>query len=425
MQKSKCKSQNAKSNFAFCILHFAFPLRPSVSSVVKKSASRGFTLLEVILSLSLAVGVMGVIAMAINMHAKATMSGRAQVAQAQLARAVLNQISDDLRCAIQPFEQDFSGAFAAASDAASDSQSAGESDNLSGGENAQGIDGFALAGGQGSNKTQGGAGAGASAKSPSGSTSKSSGSGSAAGGASSGGQSSGGGSTGAASTGSDSSSTTGGSTTTSADLPVLIGTPYELQLDVSRLPRVDQYETMMGASGTLADIPSDVKTVAYYVANVSAARSAAVSEHSSGGATTALVRRSLDRAVTRYASQYGDAAGLDAAAEILATEVTNIQFAYFDGSTWLTEWDSQTQQGLPLAVEIRLAIATRRDGNTAQTAIASLTGDSGDDIIETTFRHVVHLRGADPADGGGGTTSAGDTTGSADSGTTPTTGTQQ
>lgn len=394
-----------------------------MSSVVRNSASRGFTLLEVILSLSLAVGVMGVIAMAINLHAKATLSGRAQVAQAQLARSVLNQISDDLRCAIQPFEQDFSGAFAVASDAAGESQNTGESDNPSGGDNAQGTPG-----GQGSNKTQGGTGAGAgagvSAKSPSGSTSRSSGSGSAAGGAASGGQSSGGGNAGAASSGSDSSSTASSSTTTSADVPVLIGTPYELQLDVSRLPRVDQYETMMAASGTLADIPSDVKTVAYYVANVSAAQSAAVSEYSSGGATTALVRRSLDRAVTRYASQSGDAAGLDAAAEILATEVTNIQFAYFDGTTWVTEWDSQTQQGLPLAVEILLTIATRTNGNAAQTALSSLTGESPDDIIETKFRHVVHLRAADAASGGGGTAAAGDTTGSAASGTSSTTGAQ-
>jgi hypothetical protein len=130
--------------------------------------------------------------------------------------------------------------------------------------------------------------------------------------------------------------------------------------------------------------------------------------------------------VTRYASQYGDAAGLDSAAEILASEVTYVEFRYFDGTTWVSEWDSQTQQGLPLAVEILLSVATRTDGTAAQTALASLTGEPADNIIETTFRHVVHLRGADAAGGSSDTTAAaGDATGGTSSGATQATGGQQ
>jgi hypothetical protein len=141
------------------------------------------------------------------------------------------------------------------------------------------------------------------------------------------------------------------------------------------------------------------------------------------------VRRSLDRAVTRFASQSGDIGGLDAAAEVLATEVVAVQFAYFDGTTWLSEWDSQSMQSLPLAIEILLTIATRTDGNSVQTAVASLASESADNVIETTFRHVVHLRGSEATGGasGMGGSSADQSTadaGTTQSGTTPGGGTQ-
>jgi hypothetical protein len=379
--------------------------------------------LEVILALSLAVGVMAVIAMAINLHANATLNGRAQVAQAQLARALLNQISDDVRAALPPFQQDFSGALGAASDAAGDAAAMGDGGNESDGNN------------QGGNSNQNGNSGQGSNNSSSGSGNKTGGPGSGTGAGTGGGSGSG---TGAGTGGGQNSATGGGasgdpasglgsgaSTTSTADLPLLLGTPYELQLDVSRLPRVDQYESMMSAGGgTLADIPSDVKTVAYYVANVDAAQSGAVSEVSPGGATTALVRRSLDRAITRFASQSGDIGGLDTAAEVLATEVVAVQFAYFDGTTWLTEWDSQTMQSLPLAIEILLTIATRTDGAATAAAIASPQGESGEDVIETTFRHVVHLRGSEATGGASGMGGSGGTQSTAESGASPMGGTQ-
>ena len=418
-QRGNCKLRIADCKFS--IFNFQLAISnlsvSSVTSVVGHSSSRrGFTLLEVILALSLAVGVMGLIAMAINLHANATLNGRAQVAQAQLARAILNQISGDVRAALPPFQQDFSGALGAAADAAGDlggtGNGGGDSEGNAGGNNSQ--NGTS---GQGTNNSP--SGTGGTNNSPSGSGNKSSGTGGGTGG----GPNSASG--GAASGESDSGSASGASTTSTADLPLLLGTAYELQLDVSRLPRVDQYESMMSAGGgTLADIPSDVKTVAYYVANVDAAQAGGVSEVSPGGATTALVRRSLDRAITRFASQSGDIGGLDTAAEVLATEVVAVQFAYFDGTTWLSEWDSQSMQSLPLAIEILLTIATRTDGNAAQTVVASLAGESADNVIETTFRHVVHLRGSETTAGGSGASSGTATESTADTGASPMGGTQ-
>jgi len=43
-------------------------------------------------------------------------------------------------------------------------------------------------------------------------------------------------------------------------------------------------------------------------------------------------------------------------AELIAPEVVDIAFAYFDGEQLLDEWDSSLQQELPAAVEIRLTL---------------------------------------------------------------------
>ena len=61
----------------------------------------GFTLVEVLLSLALAVLVLGVIATAIDLNLRLLQSSRTDVEQCRLARAVLRQIGDDLRCAVR------------------------------------------------------------------------------------------------------------------------------------------------------------------------------------------------------------------------------------------------------------------------------------------------------------------------------------
>ena len=43
-------------------------------------------------------------------------------------------------------------------------------------------------------------------------------------------------------------------------------------------------------------------------------------------------------------------------AELIAPEVVDIAFAYFDGQELRTEWDSNLEEGLPQAVEIRLTL---------------------------------------------------------------------
>ena len=61
---------------------------------------RGFTLLELILALGLTVIVVGLVSMAVGTQLRLAAAGRAQVQEAQLARALLHRIADDLHNAV-------------------------------------------------------------------------------------------------------------------------------------------------------------------------------------------------------------------------------------------------------------------------------------------------------------------------------------
>jgi hypothetical protein len=181
-----------------------------------------------------------------------------------------------------------------------------------------------------------------------------------------------------------------------------------LQVDVSRLPRVDQYELMFSAASesVITDIPSDVKTVAYYLnsgladitgASASdAAAAAASAELGTGTGGSGLVRRALDRAVTAWAAQSG---GLDAQVtygDLRAPEVNYLEFRYFDGYQWLTEWDSEQLGGLPVAVEITIGIDPAYGLDQASSDVAAMREISMTDMNEYMYRLVVRLPTARP-----------------------------
>ena len=63
----------------------------------KCSRPGGFTLIEVLLSLGLAALVLVALATAVDVHLRCVQSGRTHVEEAQLARALLHRIADDLR----------------------------------------------------------------------------------------------------------------------------------------------------------------------------------------------------------------------------------------------------------------------------------------------------------------------------------------
>ena len=182
----------------------------------------------------------------------------------------------------------------------------------------------------------------------------------------------------------------------------LYGNQYELQLDISHLPRVEQYQQSLTADPTaLADIPSDVKTVAYYLA---APGTEAVALGGAIGASDSqlglgadelqaggLMRRELDRAVSLWASESGNLNGLESQGELIGPEVAALEFRYFDGLEWQTEWDTEQMGGLPLAVEIvmtlRPAISVESENDPSAAALSQGQSPGGDLV----YRLVVPL----------------------------------
>jgi hypothetical protein len=70
-----------------------------------------------------------------------------------------------------------------------------------------------------------------------------------------------------------------------------------------------------------------------------------------------LYRRWLDRSVTEYAMDNGlEDDLLETEDTPLAPEVDNMEFSYYDGTDWLSEWNMDESRTLPAAVRIILTI---------------------------------------------------------------------
>ena len=335
--------------------HDKFPSRfPSNTRRTFGFSRGGFTLVEVLLSLALTAVVAGIIGGLVQVYLTNQNIGRDRVKQTQLARALLNMIADDIRTVVR--NQSF--------------DTAGVSELLSGGQ-----------------QSGGGASGGAAA----------------------------GGASGAGAAG-DPSSASGGETAdpnassseqaaipTVATLPPgIYGTSKSIEIDISRLPRPDEYVPMEPdvVNGTVADMPSDIKTVSYFVQSkrtdgirdpLATEVDIRAKQSSADGAAGGLVRRSLDRAITLFAYEQGTTDSLQRTGELLAPEVVAIEFEYFDGQLWQSEWDSSVQ-GLPIVVRITLAmqLESKRqiDPVDPGQSISSLTSgslaESGIEIYTTT-----------------------------------------
>ena len=300
-----------------------------------------FTLLELILSLALTAVVAGLIGSLIQLYLVNQETGRDSVRQAQMARAILNMIAEDVRTTVRYQKFDTSGLVQLLS---------------------------TETGSSGGNATAGGA---------------------SSGGASSGGASDGGASSGGASDGGASGAST--PTAPAALPPGIYGSSTSIEIDVSRLPRPDEYYPKLGntSTGTLGDMPSDVKTVGYYVQSPRtdgvqdslgqlSQEAASLTSGPVALPNGGLVRRSVDRAVTQYAYEVAQSDQLLRTGELIAPEVLALEFQYFDGATWQTQWDG-SQQGLPYVVKI--TIAMQRDSLSKSKpldpgiAISSITTD--------------------------------------------------
>ena len=333
-----------------------------------------FTLLEVLLSLSLASLVLVALGMAVDFQWRVVDRGRGDVEEAQLARVLLSRMANDLRGAIPYDPLDIEGLVAEvmASTAESAEEAAGEISDMMGGE------------GAGDSALQGNFPEGGSDDSSQAAQDSTLGQ--------SGGE-------GAEEMAYEEESGTGQSALPRT-IPGVYGESDWLQVDVGRLPRLDQFDYLLTTTeDSTIDRLSDVKTVTYYVIPPDDDVDLTLDPTE---ATSGLVRRELDRAASAYAGEAGQP-NTDSDATPLSPEVSAIAFRYHDGTEWVDSWDSDEMGSLPVAVEITITImdfGRRRASTTWQRS-------SGSDVseLDTTVTRtlIVHLRAAEVSSTGGTT----------------------
>jgi hypothetical protein len=290
----------------------------------------------VLLSLGLSVLLLAAIGLAVDFHLRLLQTGRAEVEQAQLARAILRRIADDLRNALQYTPSPTTSTSSSSTSSTSADSSASSSTTTTDGSTSESSDESMTEEQQSTDRTSNLA-----------------------------------------------------SATSLPTLPGIYGNDHELQIDVSRLPRLDQMQatlsgeastgSMSGVSGTTSGSWSDLHTVLYYAGD------------SASAAGAGLLRRDMDRITAALSLQQGEGLELQGHEEPMAPEVQEIQFRYFDGTEWVDTWDTTDRSGLPLAVYISIALASPQDSR--RTGLWAATGGEMDQQSRT-YQFLVHLPAA-------------------------------
>lgn len=272
-----------------------------------RGPARGFTLTEVLVALTLSLVIMAAVYSALSLHWRFTSAGRVDQERMQLVRAIATRIERDLRSVM----------YVAPPVVASDATAA------------SGLTGAS----------------GSAASETSGATGGSTGSGTSSGSSSASGSGSG-------SSGSSSSSASGGisiSTEEAAGGPGLYGSASQLLIHANR-PSGDLNYSALDETLTAESRMSDTLSIAWFLAGGDGALASLVSG-------PGLARMEGDRMSMELADTNGDVSSMASRAKIVAPEVTSLEFRYFDGVEWTSEWDSSVMQGLPFAVEVTFTVS--------------------------------------------------------------------
>ena len=170
--------------------------------------------------------------------------------------------------------------------------------------------------------------------------------------------------------------------------PALFGNERSIALDISRLPRMDQYNSIIAGDNSEEQTPSDVKTLSYFFSDANPSNNDGVQFTSvaAGG----LYRRQIDRAVASLAGDSGLVATPDDNSDLVASEVADIRFRYFDGEDWQSDWDSEELGGFPTAIEVILVIDPTRS-----TSGADYQYNGFNSAVMEQYRSVVHMPAAE------------------------------
>ena len=331
----------------------------------------GFTLIEVIIALSLSLVLVSAIYSAVSLHWRHETIGRERIDRAQVSLAILRLMSEDIG----------SASFTPPSGTATDEDEGAAS---TGGSSSGGTS-------SSSSSTAGAASSGTAST------------GAAAGGASSTGASSTGGAsaTGSTSTGGSIGAATGASGAAEAGTAAsltptslgIFGTAETLQIDISHPVREDVIPQSITAPTTQA-VPKLTDNVRVTWAMVTPSTAASDAKGLSIlSIPPALARQLTDR--LRDAVVKPDKATLNSPlddASILAREVVQLQFQYYDGYAWVSEWDSVVKGRLPRAIEVTIGFHKpeyKRSG--------SANPQSSDTIVP--IKHVILVPASTPVSG--------------------------
>jgi hypothetical protein len=136
--------------------------------------------------------------------------------------------------------------------------------------------------------------------------------------------------------------------------------------------------------------PADLKTVHYYVrqGEMIAPGSAAATSLSPDAQASAggLVRQETSRRERVFAEQTGAGGVLGSGAVLVAPEVAQIQFRYYDGSQLTESWDMKLLNKLPIAIEVCIWMMPTR-------AAPDVTDLSAANQLQSSraYRQIVHL----------------------------------
>ena len=307
---------------------------------------------------------MVLIGMAIDICLSEYDTGRAQVEQAQLARAIFAHLEDDLQHVARYEPQDISSLAQLASSRSETSSDGGGGSARSGASDDEPA-------GNGSEESESGGGAG-------GSTFQSA-EGSAGG-----------------SSNQQQTPAQGGAGQNTWP-PGLYGTANELLLDRFQFPRVEALVAAPSPAPSMPALLGDLQSVRYYLHGVqgqdwgSSSTTASAPPPSTASGESGLFRQQMDRAVAVWAQQGGDRVLANTGVDRMAVEVAHIQFEYFDGASVYPQWNMLDRQVPPVAIRVHLWV--RQSGASPTAGDQIFTPVSLDDVPTgmTKYTRVIRL----------------------------------
>jgi len=137
----------------------------------------------------------------------------------------------------------------------------------------------------------------------------------------------------------------------------VFGDAQSLVLHISRPGRQPLFVSSNGGSSAMQ---SDLLSVSYFLAIAGAeGLQGAVGDQyrstaTTGQSTQGLARLEGDRLAMSMADGSADIQALAQQSQLLAAEISSLQFQYFDGSDWLEVWDSIEYGTVPQAIKVTI-----------------------------------------------------------------------